>query len=121
MRTRTLMGAERRRDHLCHKALLRVDVGSGPIRQAVLTPAHMKNAVMPDRLIRGDGRTVYADKVNESKVQQARLRAQKIIGRIWHWSHTCQRDLPYWRQRHNALIAKVQVQVEQVFGTLKRS
>ncbi len=32
-----------------------------------------------------------------------------------------QRQLPPWPQRHNALIGPIRAQVEQVFGTLKRT
>ena len=104
-----------------YKAHLGVDAGSGLIRRAVLTPAHVNESEVADTLISGDERAVYADKAYESKARRARLRGQGINDRIMHRSHKHQRGLPYWQQRRNALIAPRRAPVEQVFGTLKRS
>ena len=109
------------RAHFGSKAHLGVDAGSGLIRRAVLTPAHVNEREVADRLLSGDERAVYADKAYESKARRARLRAQGINDRIMHRSHKNQRGLPYWQQRRNALIAKRRAPVEHVFGTLKRS
>ena len=103
------------------KAHLGVDAGSGLIRRAVLTPAHVNEREVADRLLSGDERAVYADKAYESKARRARLRAPGINDRSMHRSHKHQRGLPYWQQRRNALIAKRRAPVEHVFGTLKRS
>ena len=107
--------------HFGYKAHLGVDAGTGLIRQAVLTPAHVNESEVADTLISGDEQAVYADKAYESKVRRARLRAQGINDRIMHRSHKHQAGLPYWQQRRNALIAPRRAPVEQVFGTLKRS
>lgn len=104
-----------------YKAHLGVDAGSGLIRRAVLTPAHVNESEVADTLISGDEGAVYADKAYESKARRARLRGQGINDRIMHRSHKSQRGLPYWQQRRNALIAPRRAPVEQVFGTLKRS
>ena len=104
-----------------YKAHLGVDAGSGLIRRAVLTPAHVNESEVADTLISGDERAVYADKAYESKARRARLRGQGINDRIMHRSHKNQRGLPYWQQRRNALLAPRRAPVEQVFGTLKRS
>ena len=109
------------RAHVGYKAHLGVDAGSGLIRRAVLTPAHVNEREVADRLLSGDERAVYADKAYESKARRARVRVQGINDRIMHRSHKHQRGLPYWQQRRNALIAKRRAPVEHVFGTLKRS
>ena len=105
--------------HFGYKAHLGVDAGSGLIRRAVLTPAHVNESEVADRLVSGDERAVYADKAYESKARRARLRAQGINDRIMHRSHKHQRGLPYWQQRRNALIGKVRAPVEHVFGTFE--
>ena len=88
-----------------------MDVRSGLIRRAVLTPAHVNESEVADTLISGDERAVYADKAYESKARRARLQAQGINDRIMHRSHKHQRGLPYWQQRRNALIGKVRAPV----------
>ena len=109
------------RAHFGCKAHLGVDAGSGLIRRAVLTQAHLNESEVADHLLSVDERVVYADKAYESKTRRAWLRAPGINDWIMHRSHKNQPGLPYWRQRRNALIAKARAPVEHVFRTLKRS
>ena len=104
-----------------YKAHLGVDGESGLIRKAALTGANVNESEVADQLVSGDEAAVYADKAYESKVRRARLRDRGIKDRIMHRSHKNQRALPHWQVRRNALIARVRLPVEKVFGTLKRS
>ena len=104
-----------------YKAHLGVDGKSGLIRKAALTSAKVNESEVADQLVSGDEAAVYADKAYESKVRRARLKDRGINDRIMHRSHKNQRALPHWQARRNALIARVRLPVEKVFGTLKRS
>lgn len=98
-----------------------VDQGSGLVRRAVVTPAHVNESVVADALICGDERAVYADRGDESKDRRARLQAAGIKDRIMHRRHKHLAKLPHWQSVRNRLISRRRAPVEAVFGTLKRS
>lgn len=97
-----------------------VDQGSGLVRRAVVTPAHVNESVVADALVSGDERAVYGDKGYESKARRAALKARGVKDRIMHRSHKNQAALPRWQAARNKLIAPRRAPVEGVFGTLKR-
>ncbi len=109
------------RAHFGYKVHLGVDADTGVVRRAVLTAANVAASEVADALVSGDERAVYGDRAYESKRRRQWLQAQGINDRIMHRSHKHQRELPYWQQRRNALIAPRRAVVEKVFGTLKRS
>jgi IS5 family transposase len=98
-----------------------VDQGSGLVRRAVVTPAHVNESVVAEALIVGDERAVYADRGYESKERRARLQAAGIKDRIMHRRHKHLAKLPHWQGVRNQLISRRRAPVEAVFGTLKRS
>jgi transposase, IS5 family len=98
-----------------------VDQGSGLVRRAVVTPAHVNESAVADRLVCGDEGAVYADKAYENKHRRQALKARGIKDRIMHRGHKNQAALPRWQARRNRLIAPLRAPVEGVFGTLKRS
>ncbi|MCY3748876.1 MAG: transposase [Chloroflexi bacterium] len=75
------------RTNFGYRARLGVDVGSGLIRRAVLTPKPLNDSEVADRLLGGDERAVYADKAYELKARRVRLRVQGPKDRIMHRSH----------------------------------
>lgn len=97
-----------------------VDQGSGLVRSAELTPAHVNESLVAEQVICGDERAVYADRAYENKHRRARLRARGVKDRIMHRRHKHQAGLPRWQQVRNRLIARLRAPVEGVFGTLKR-
>lgn len=62
-----------------------MDLGSGLIRKAELTPAN--------RLVCGDERAFHADKAYEQEQRRQRFKAHGIKGRILHRSHKHQAAL----------------------------
>ncbi len=114
-------GGRGSRFHFGYKLHAGVDVGSGLVRRAKLTPAKVYESEVADELVSGDERAVYGDRAYESKRRREWLSSQGISDMIMHRSHKHQRELPDWQQRHNELIAPVRALVEKVFGTLKRS
>ena len=79
------------RSHFGFKAHVAVDEGTGIVRAAVLTPAHVYESEVADALIGWDEQAVYADKAYESKERRKRLRERGINDRIMHRSHKHQR------------------------------
>ncbi len=116
----TRSGAKRQA-HYGYKAHVGMDLGSGLVRRAELTPAKVSESEVADHLVCGDEEAVYADKAYESKRRREWLRSQGIDDCIMHRSHKHQRELPQWQQERNARIAPVRAVVKRVFGTLKRS
>jgi transposase, IS5 family len=98
-----------------------MDQGSGLVRRALLTPAHINESTVADRLVLGDEKAVYADRAYENKHRRRALRARGIKDRIMHRSHKHQAALPHWQTVRNRLIASRRAAVEGVFGTLKRT
>lgn len=104
-----------------YKGHVAVDVGSGLVRQALLTPANVNETSIADRLIAGDERAIYADQAYATHARRAALKARAIKDRIMHRPNKHQPRLPAWQARRNRLIAPIRAGVERVFGTLKRS
>jgi IS5 family transposase len=103
-----------------YKGHVAVDVGSGLVRRALLTPANINETSVADRLIAGDERAVYADQAYATHARRRRLKARGIKDRIMHRPNKHQPRLPNWQARRNRLIAPTRAGVERVFGTLKR-
>lgn len=97
-----------------------VDMGTGIVRRALLTPANIADVEHGHDLVIGDERTVYADKGYVGPRLRDRLRAGGIRNRV---QHKAQRNHPLSpRQRlRNTLIGRVRGRIEGVFGALKRS
>jgi IS5 family transposase len=100
---------------------LAMDQGSGLVRRAVVTPAHINESCVADQLICGDEKAVYADKGYENKHRRKALKSRGIKDRIMHRSHKNQAALPHWQSVRNRLISSRRAAVEGVFGTLKRT
>lgn len=102
-----------------YKAHVAVDLGSGLVRKALLTPASVHDSLPADELILGDEAAVYADRGYDKKARRAALRARGVKDRIMHkaqrWYGTTR-----WQRRRNRLIAPIRAAVERTFGTLKR-
>jgi len=104
-----------------YKAHVGVDVGSGLIRRAILTPANINDTTPADDLIMGDEAAIYADKAYEKRERRQALKARGVKDRIMHRANKHQPVLPFWQARRNRLISSVRCAVERTFGTWKRS
>jgi transposase, IS5 family len=104
-----------------YKAHVAVDLGSGLIRRAILTPANINDTTPADDLVMGDERAVYADKAYEKGERRQALKARGIKDRIMHRANKNYPQLPFWKARRNMLIAPVRAAIERTFGTWKRS
>lgn len=104
-----------------YKAHVAVDLGSGLIRRAIMTPANVNDTTPADALVMGDERAVYADKAYEKAERRQALKARGIKDRIMHRASKHNPQLSRWKARRNALIMPVRAAVERTFGTLKRS
>lgn len=104
-----------------YKAHIAVDVGSGLVRRAVLTPANVNDTTPADDLVIGDERAVYADKAYEKGERRQALKARGIKDRIMHRASKHNPRLSRWKARRNALIMPIRAAVERTFGTWKRS
>ncbi|HEX8449276.1 MAG TPA: IS5 family transposase [Allosphingosinicella sp.] len=97
-----------------------VDLGTGIVRRAAVTPANVADVDLGHDLVIGDERTVYADKAYVGPRLRERLKAGGIRNRV---QQKAQKNKPLTpRQRlRNRLIGRIRGRVEGVFGTLKRS
>jgi IS5 family transposase len=102
-----------------YKAHLAVDLGSGLVRKALLTPASVHDSIPADELVLGDEAAVYADRGYDKKARRAQLRARGVKDRIMHKAQRWY-GLTRWQRRRNRLIAPIRSAVERTFGTLKR-
>lgn len=98
-----------------------MDAGSGLVRRARVTSAHVNESLIADELICGDEAAVYADKAYENKHRRRALKARGIKDRILHRGHKNQVALPHWQAVRNRLISPRRAPVEAIFGTLKRT
>jgi IS5 family transposase len=108
------------KSHFGYRLHVGVDAGSGLIRRLALTPAHVNESGVAERLICGDEQAVYADKGYENKERRAALKMRGIKDRIMHRSHKNQIALPCWQVRRNDLITPRRAPVGAIFGTFKR-
>lgn len=101
-----------------YKAHVGVDEGSGLIRAVITTPANVNDTVVADRLMRGDEKTIWADKAYDTHARRARLKAEGRKPRIARRPNK-HHPLPERLKRYNRLIARRRAAVETTFATLK--
>jgi transposase, IS5 family len=104
-----------------YKAHVGVDLGSGLIRRALMTPANIHDTTPADDLVMGDESAVYADKAYATHARREALKARGIKDRIMHRPNRHHPELPFWQARRNALIVPIRATIERTFGTWKRS
>lgn len=97
-----------------------VDLGTGIVRRAIVTPANVADVDKGHALVIGDERAVYADKGYVGPRLRERLREAGIRDRVQHrrWKD---RPLTPRQLLRNRLIGRVRGRIEGVFGALKRS
>jgi IS5 family transposase len=97
-----------------------VDLGTGIVRRAIITPANVADVDKGHELVIGDERSVYADKGYVGPRMRERLKSSGIRDRV---QHKAQKNRPLTpRQRlRNTLIGRRRGRIEGVFGALKRS
>jgi IS5 family transposase len=97
-----------------------VDLGTGIVRRAAVTPANVADVDLGHELVIGDERTVYADKAYVGPRLRERLKAGGIRNRV---QQKAQKNKPLTPRQHrrNRLIGRIRGRIEGVFGTLKRS
>jgi transposase, IS5 family len=103
-----------------YKLHVGVDAGSGLIRKAVFTPARTTDNEVAERLVSGDEKAVYADRLYEGKARRLALKERGIKDRIMHRRHKYMPVLPRWMAARNRLIGKRRAPVESVFSAMKR-
>lgn len=101
-----------------YKAHVGADQGSGLVRDAVLTPAHVSDRDPAPELIQGDEKAVYGDKGYDGWELRDRLAAQGIEDAIMRPDYHKRRLDDAGRARNRA-IARVRSAVERVFAHLK--
>ena len=104
-----------------YKAHVAVDLGSGLIRRALMTPANIHDTTPADGLVMGDERAIYADKAYATHARRKALKDRGIKDRIMHRPNKHHPKLPRWQARRNALIQPIRAAIERTFGTWKRS
>lgn len=97
-----------------------VDLGTGIVRRAEITPANVADVDKGHHLVIGDERSVYADKGYVGPRMRSRLKADRIRDRVQHKASKTRRLTPRQHLR-NRLIGRVRGRIEGVFGALKRS
>jgi IS5 family transposase len=102
-----------------YKAHVAVDRGSGLVRQAVLTPAHVSDKVPFLGLVQGDEQTVYADKGYDGWWYRQELARRGIADGIMAASYR-QRPLDAAGHARNRAIGKIRAPVERTFAIMKR-
>ena len=102
-----------------HQAHVAVDQGSGLVRRAILTPAHVSDKTPFLALVQGDERVVYADRGYESRWYRERLVEQGIADGVMRCDFQRRRLTPEEHARNRA-IAPIRAPVERTFAILKR-
>ena len=102
-----------------YKAHVAVDQGSGLVRQAILTPAHVSDKTPFLDLVQGDERIVYADRGYESRWYRERLAEQGIADGVMRCDFR-RRRLTSDDHARNRALAPLRAPVERVFAILKR-
>jgi transposase, IS5 family len=97
-----------------------VDLGTGIVRRAIVTPANVADVDQGHHLVCGDEGAVYADKGYVGPRLRERLARQGIRNRVQQKAGTGRPLTPRetWR---NILIGRRRGRIEAVFGALKRS
>jgi transposase, IS5 family len=102
-----------------YKAHVAVDQGSGLVRRAILTPAHVSDQTPFLDLVQGDERIVYADRGYESRWYRERLAEQGIADGVMRCDFQRRRLTPADHARNRAL-SRLRAPVERSFAILKR-
>ena len=97
-----------------------VDLGTGIVRRAIVTPANIADVEHGHHLVIGDEKAVYADKGYVGPRLRACLSEQGIRNRVQHKAGTG-RPLTTRQHLRNSLIGRRRGRIEGVFGALKRS
>lgn len=97
-----------------------VDLGTGIVRRAIVTPANVADVDQGHHLVIGDERAVYADKGYVGPRLRQRLAESGIRDRVQKKAGTG-RPLTPRETLRNRLIGRRRGRIEGVFGALKRS
>lgn len=102
-----------------YKMHLAVDRGSGLVRQAILTPAHVSDRAPFLSLVQGDEQAVYADRGYDGWWYRAGLAERGIEDGIMAGSYR-QRPLDAEGRARNRALAAIRAPIERSFAILKR-
>jgi transposase, IS5 family len=102
-----------------YKAHVAVDRGSGLVRQAILTPAHVSDKAPFLDLVQGDEQAVYADKGYDGWWYRQALALRGIEDGIMAASYW-RRPLDAAGHARNRALAPLRAPVERSFAILKR-
>ena len=102
-----------------YKAHVAVDRGSGLVRQAILTPAHVSDKAPFLDLVQGDEQAVYADKGYDGWWYRQELALRGIEDGIMAASYW-RRPLDAAGHARNRALAPLRAPVERSFAILKR-
>jgi len=108
-----------KRVHFGYKAHVSVDQGSGLLRHMELTPASVHDSSMFAEMVRGDERSVFADKAYAKDGRKAVLRGCGVFCGILDKARV-NRPLSMTQRKRNKRVSRIRSAVERVFGTLKR-
>lgn len=103
-----------------YKLHVGVDEGTGFIRKARFTTAHLQDGEATLDLVSGDEKAVYADRAYESKARRQAMKDKGIKDRFMFRRNKHQKELPRWKMAMNKLIARRRAPVEAPFSALKR-
>ena len=102
-----------------YKAHVAVDQGSGLVRRAILTPAHVSDKTPFLDLVQGDEQAVLADKGYDGWWYRQELAERGIADGIMAGSYW-RRPLDAEGRARNRAIGKLRAPVERTFAILKR-
>ena len=102
-----------------YKMHLAVDQGSGLVRRAILTPAHVSDKAPFLALVQGDERTVYADRGYDGWWYRRELAERGVEDGIMAGSYR-QRPLDAAGHARNRALGRIRAPVERTFAILKR-
>jgi transposase, IS5 family len=102
-----------------YKMHLAVDQGSGLVRRAILTPAHVSDKAPFLALVQGDERTVYADRGYDGWWYRRELAERGVEDGIMAGSYR-QRPLDADGHARNRALGPIRAPVERTFAILKR-
>lgn len=108
------------RAHFGYKLHVGVDAGTGVVRRARLTPAHVSEITLGPEMVVGDEASVWADKAYVGPSMAGAIAAAGARNRVQRRRQK-NRPLRSSETRRNVLIGRVRGRVEGVFGALKRS
>lgn len=103
-----------------YKMHVAVDAGSGLVRRALVTPAHVHDSVPVEELVLGDEAAVLADKAYDTGPARAAIVHKGALDWVMMQARRG-RPLQAWQQAVNAKLKPLRAGVERTFGLLKRS